>query len=507
MTEWWNRLRTQVAAIWGGLSKAQRWGIGLATFLVLSGLLFLGWRTANPPMAAVFTRLNASDAAEIVAVLRDAGVPYRLADNGTTVLVPEDQVYDVRLSLAGQGLPRGGVVGFEIFLESALGATDFDRQVRYNMALQGELTRTIRELDGVQDARVHVVIPERRLFARDERPPTASVFLQLRPGAQLTASQIRGIAHLIARSVEGLEPENVTIVDNRGQVLSDGLRPALADGLDGASVAARLDLQRVYERELEHRVQSMLETVYGPGRAIVRVNAQINFDRAEEREDRYEPVFRDTGLVRSSQILEEQGTGAVAAGGVVGVDANIPGYEAVNGQPGSYSRREEIVNYELNRIERVRVQAPGGVERLSVAVWIDGELSAAETRRVQELVAAALGVDPARGDTVIVDSMPFAAAALPVLAAEAAPVPVVPYWAVAVAMAAAILAVVLLRARRRSAPARPAFDVTVGPEVPPAPAAPPEVQDRQRLRERVAERVRENPREAAQLLKVWLAED
>ncbi len=509
MAEWWNRLRAQVGGIVAGMSKAQRWSIGALTLVVLAGLLIWGWRTANPSYAALFTRLSASDAGEIVAALRDAGVPYRLADNGTTVLVPEEQVYEARLNLAGQGLPRGGVVGFEIFLESALGATDFDRQVRYNMALQGELTRTIRELDEVVDARVHVVIPERRLFARDERRPTASVFLQLRPGATLTSSQIRGIAHLIARSVEGLDPENVTIVDNRGQVLSDGLRTAsLLDGVDSAGVAARLDLQRAYERELELRVQSMLEAVYGPGRAIVRVNASINFDRAEQREDIYEPVLRDTGVIRSSQIVEEQATGAQAAGGVVGVDANVPGYVADAGQGGSFSRREEILNYELNRVERVRIQAPGGIERLSVAVWLDAQLSASEAQRVQDLVAAALGVDGSRGDTVIVEGMPFAAttavaALAPAQAAE--PEAGVPVWALVAAGVVLLLALWLTRRRQPArtsapAPAPPAIEVV---EAPPAP----EPNERARLRDRVAGLVRDNPREAAQLVKVWLAED
>src|SRR5690606_12795761 len=306
------------------------------------------------------------------------------------------------------------------------------------------------------------------------------------------------------RSVEGLEPENVTIVDNRGQVLSDIFRPALINGIDGAGVAARFDLQRAYERQLEQRVQSMLETVYGPGRAIVRVNAVINFDRAEEREDRYEPIVRDQGLVRSSQILEEQATGPHVALGPVGVDANVPGYEAADGQAGSFSRREEILNYELNRVERVRIQAPGGVERLSVAVWIDAELAAAETRRVQELVSAALGVDPARGDTVIVDSVPFAAA-VPAVAPAVAPAPAVPLW-VWVLLAALAVLVVWLVARRRPEPA-PAIDVVLPEEPAPAAEVPPEERERQALRDRVAALVRENPREAAQLVKVWLAEE
>ncbi|MBO8141913.1 MAG: flagellar M-ring protein FliF [Firmicutes bacterium] len=506
MTELWTRLRQQVAAILGSMSRTQRILAGAVSSAVLVGLLMMAWRASNPPYATLFSRLGVADAGEIVSALRDMGVPYRLADGGTTVLVPEDQVYDARLSLAGQGLPRGGVVGFEIFLESALGATDFDRQVRYNMALQGELTRTIRELDGVMDARVHIVLPERRVFRQDQRPATASVFVQLAPGADLRPDQVRAIAHLIARSVEGLQPENVTIVDNRGRVLSDAVR--LADGavLDGAGVAARFDVQRAYEQELALRVQSMLEAVYGPGRAIVRVSAPMNFDMQEEREDRYEPITRSGGLVRSSQVLEEEGLGSGPAVGAAGVDANVPGYVADAPGTQSFSRREEILNFELNRIERVRVQAPGRVERLSVAVWLDAELEPGEARRVEELIAAAVGVDPARGDSVIVDAMPFvAAASVAAPAVEAAPEPGLEPWILAFAAALALLIAWWLLARRRQAGA--VVDMTVAEEVAPAAEEGAEGNERRRLRERVAGLVRQNPREVAQLVKIWLAED
>lgn len=509
MSELWNRLRAQVAEIWAGMSVGRRVAAGVILGLVIIGLAAVVWRAANPPYATLFSRLSSDDAGEIVAVLRENGVPYRLADNGATILVPDDRVYETRLSLAAQGLPRGGVVGFEVFLESALGATDFDRQVRYNMALQGELTRTIREITGVLDARVHIVMPERRLFARDERPATASVFLHLRPGFQLSASQVRGIAHLIARSVEGLQPENITIVDNRGQVLSDMLRSDSIGLVDGAGLATRLELQRAYERELELRAQSMLETVYGPGRAIVRVNAELNFDLEEERQDLFEPVVRNEGVVRSSQIFEEEGRGAgAAAGGITGVDANVPGFVADADAGGSFSRREEILNFELNRIERVRVQAPGRIQRLSVGVWLDAQLEPAEQERVRELVSAALGINEARGDTVIVDGTPFAVSPVAALIADAAePAPALPVaWIVAAVAGLLLLLILLLVLLRRPAP-RPAVDVVVDDEL--VAVTREETEDermRKHLRERAADLVRKNPREAAQLVKVWLAE-
>lgn len=511
MMEFWNRLRAQISEIVAGMSPARRIAAAVILAVVVLALAYFGWQAANPPYATLFSRLTTEDAGEIVAVLRESGVPYRLADNGTTVMVPEERVYETRLTLAGQGLPRGGVVGFEVFLETALGATDFDRQVRYNMALQGELTRTIREINGVLDARVHIVMPERRLFARDERPATASVFLQLRPGFQLTANQVRGIAHLIARSVEGLQPENITIVDNWGQILSDLIRPETPGLLDGVGLASRLEVQRAYERELELRAQTMLERVFGHGRAIVRVNAELNFDMEEERQDLYEPVVRNEGIVRSSQIFEEEGTGPSGAGGIVGVDANVPGFVADAGDQTTFSRREEILNFEVNRIERVRVQAPGRVERLSVGAWIDAELEPAELQRVQDLLAAALGINETRGDSVIVDATPFvvspfaAAVADAVDSAEEA-LPLA--WIAAGAAAAVLLVVVFVLVRRRRAARQAAFDVVIDDEALVAVGREETEEERVRkhLRERAVELVRQNPREVAQLVKVWLTE-
>lgn len=508
MAEFWNRLRTQVSEIIAGMSPARRIAALVVIGVVLAALIYVAWNAANPAYATLFSRLTTDDAGEIVAYLRDAGIPYRLSDNGTTILVPETQVYETRLTLAGQGLPRGGVVGFEVFLETALGATDFDRQVRYVMALQGELTRTIREINGVLDARVHIALPERRLFVRDERAATASVFLQLQPGFQLTANQVRGIAHLIARSVEGLDPANITIVDNRGQVLSDVLRTGNLNLVDGGSLASRLELQRAYESELELRAQTMLEAVYGYGRAVVRVNAELNFDMEEERQDLYEPVVRNEGIVRSSQILEEESVGTGGAGGIVGVDANVPGFVADSGTQTSFTRREEILNFEVNRIERVRVQAPGRIQRLSVGVWLDAELEPAELQRVRDLLIAALGINEARGDLVIVDATPFAVSPVAAMVAdvvEAAPAGVPWYW-LAAAAAVLLLAVVVLL-RRQTVP-HPTVDLIVAEEDLAAVGREEteEEKARKHLRQRAVDLVRENPREVAQLVKVWLTE-
>lgn len=492
------------------MSRAQKMAAAAGLAVIVAALIFLGTRPDGAGYEVLFTRLRAEDAAEIVAVLRERGVPYRLTDNGTSVLVPRETVYEARLDLAAQGIPRGGVVGFEVFQDSPIGTTDFERMVRYRQALQGELVRTIRELREVQDARVHLTLPERSPFLREQRPATASVLLHLR--APLRESQIMGIAHLVARSVENLDPENITIVDSTGQVLNDGRRFAHAGG--GMDVVTRLDLQRAYERELELSVQSMLEQVFGVGRAVARVRAQMNFDLLEEREELYAPVVRDRGVLRSQQRMEESFEGMPAptdAVGVAGVEANIPGYVGMEGS-GRGERMEEISNYELNRTERVWVRMPGAVESLSVAVWIDGDLGAAELQRVEDTVVSALGLDLARGDQVTVQALSFDRTE-PVAAAVA--VQPDQWWEgpwVWLALLAVGALVVFLAVRRRpESPAEPTVDIEVDDEVDPYSELAKEASREERLRrsrQEVIERmVREKPADVVGLLRTWMVED
>lgn len=493
------------------MSRTQRVAAGAGVAIVIAALVYLGVSSDGGAYEVLFTRLRTEDAAEIVAVLRERGVPYRLADNGTSVLVPRESVYEVRLDLAAQGIPRGGVVGFEVFQDSPIGTTDFERMVRYRQALQGELVRTIRELREVQDARVHLTLPERSPFLREQRPATASVLLHLR--APLRESQILGIAHLVARSVENLDPENVTIIDSTGRVLHDGRHFAQAG--TGMDVVTRLDLQRAYERELELSVQSMLEQVFGVGRAVARVRAQMNFDLLEEREELYAPVIRDRGVLRSQQRMEESFEGMPGpadAVGVAGVEANIPGYVGMDNL-GRGERVEEISNYELNRTERVWVRMPGAVESLSVAVWIDGDLGPADLQRVEDTVVSALGLDLTRGDQVTVQAFSFerpepVAAAVAVQPSE--------WWEgpwIWLALLAVGVLIVFFATRRRAAPApaAPTVDIEVDEEIDPYAELTKEARREERLRrsrQEVIERmVREKPADVVGLLRAWMLED
>lgn len=507
----------QSVAAWGRLRPVQKWTIAAAGLLVFGVLIAVIVRANTMEYAPLYTNLHESDAADIVNALRDAGVNYRLTEQGTAVLVPRDQVYQIRLDMAGKGLPKRGVVGFEIFQQAAFGATDFERNVKYVWALQGELTRTIREYDAVEDARVHISLPEKSLFVRDQRPASASVLLQLRPGARLTPGQINGIAYLIARSVESLDPADVTIVDSAGNLLS---QPSDAQGVASAATMQRLEIQRSFEHDVERHLQSMLERLYGANKALVRVKAEINFDSEEEVLEIFEPAATE-GLVRSSKTQEESSDSLPGSGGVAGLMANAPGqavpsYTSPEEEAGGhrYRRQSADVVYEINRTERRRVVAPGGLQGLSVAVWIDGQLTAAETDQLSQTIAVAIGADPRRGDAVTVASMPFYSSEemRPVAQLDEAPekslAGELTLWIAAGAVVGLLLLALLMTivrwGRARSLQTAQPEMAAAQEELPVTPPPPDERERRQRAVEKLA---RDRPAEFARLVRTWLTEE
>lgn len=512
VNEFLSRLREQIADIWKGMDRSRRWlTIGITGGVLLSlilGIIILSREDYVP----VFTGMRASDAAEVVAYLRDNSIPYRIGQQGSAVLVPESRVHEVRMQLASEGLPKGGVVGFELWDQTSLTETDFDRRVRLLRALQGELTRTLLEIDGVENARVHIVLPEDSLFVENQKPATASVFLVLRRGRVLQDSQIRAIAHLMASSVEGLQPENVTIIDNYGNVLSD--RVASNSGIvNSGQVLEQLEIKKNYENNLERSIQAMLERVFGFGRVIVRVTANLDFDYEELREKRSEPVVGSKGVVISEEIRTETFRGT-DAGGVPGVAANVPGYPAVAAAGESEYEKEEITrNYEISVSEKYRVKAPGEVRNLSIAVWIDAEeLSDEERDRIAAMVSSAVGLRPERGDVVQVDGMPFArewdaAVAAPDLTRETRL-----DWRIVLLIAlGAVLALALVRRRRRveepAAEPEPAVSLVQPEEETTERQLTPEEEQRLRVRREIERMANEDPEGLARLIRALMTED
>ncbi|MFB3816379.1 MAG: flagellar basal-body MS-ring/collar protein FliF [Candidatus Methylomirabilales bacterium] len=418
MPETVQRIVEQLRTLWAGLSWAQRavaLGVVAAAALGVLGLTAFGHRVS---LTTLYANLSPADAGQIVEQLKSAHVPYRLEDSGTRILVPAEHVHESRLKLAAAGLPQGGGVGFELFDRSTFGATDFVQKLNYQRALQGELARTIGQIREVQQARVHLVLPQPSVFADRERRATASVVLSLRGGARLGGEQVRAIVHLVSGSVEGLSADDVTIIDTAGRVLSQRAE----HGLAGA--ASQYERQAAVEAELQRRVQSMLEEVLGPGKASVRVAAQLELSHGERTEERVDPAAVVKSEQRSSETSKSAST---RPGGAPGTAANLGTPGAASAGAGSSQetlKEQESVQYEVGRVVERRTLPAGELKRLSVAVLVDPPYrttqaadgtarkealprSRGELETLRAMVMKAIGFNAARGDEVEVAELAF----------------------------------------------------------------------------------------------------
>lgn len=393
---------------------------------VAGGVVLWLW-VQKPEFQILYTNLSSEDAASVVAKLKEGRIPYELSADSTAVSVPAERVHELRLQMAGQGLPQGGGVGFEIFDRNSFGTTEFVQKLNYRRALQGELSRTIGQLAEVSKARVHLVVPERTLFSERKEPSRASVVVTLRAGKRLSEGQVQGIIHLVSSSVEGLSPQTVTVVDSHGQILS---RPG-----DGSSpvqmTSAQLDYQKHLEKEIEGKIQSMLETVVGTGKAVVRVTSLLDLRQVEHTEEKFDP---DTQVVRSEQRAQEELSGSSASAGssgVPGVLSNVPPGTQAGSPAGATStnnsqKKNEVINYEISKTVSRIIEPFGTIQKLSVAALVDGNYEAAdgdtprkylprnaeEMAKLEELVKKAMGFSAERQDQVEVVNVPFESNAL-----------------------------------------------------------------------------------------------
>lgn len=384
--------------------------------LAIGGYFFATW-ASTPTYATLFSNLSSKDASAIVESLQKSGTPYELANGGQTVMVPSDQVYDLRLQLSGEGLPGEADTGYALLDQQGVTTSDFMQHVGYQRALEGELANTIKSIEGVEAATVHLVIPQKDVFADEENKTTASVLVASKPPSSLSTSQVQAIVHLVASSVEGLSPEQVTVAGADGKILSTGGGDAVAT----AGGEANEQQTVAFQKRLSSSLQDMLDKVVGPGHAVVTTTAELDFDRTETKTKTY---GADPALPPSSEQTQTErynGTGS-ANGGVLGPDnVSVP-----NGSNnGQYESSNTTKNNLVNETNEVRQNAPGKINKLNVAVLMDsttaGTIDAAE---VTQLVSAAAGIDKTRGDTVAVSAMPFdtsaAEAAQQSLAASAA---------------------------------------------------------------------------------------
>jgi flagellar M-ring protein FliF len=415
-------LLQQLRETFGRLSASQRMLFTGAAVLLAATLAYTVYMVNQVEYVSLFARLSESDTAAVVEALKKNKIPYRLSDTGT-VMVPKDQLYDVRLSVATEGVPRGAGAGFEIFDQQKLGSTEFVQKINYQRALQGELSRSINQMNEVMESRVHLVLPEDSLFLEDRKPTSASVVLKLNPGSRLNQRQVQGIVHLVANAVKGLDEEHVTILSTDGQVIfkkSPSDNPAQVSG-------TQLDFKNQLEENLRQKVQTMLEQVVGANRVIARVTADVDFNQIRTEQDTYDP---DSTVVRSQQKSIENTEGAEATPkGNPDVPINIESKlmespAAAKDQQKKFNRQRETVNYEINHVSKKVVNSPGTVKKLSVAVIVDGPYetkteagkpklafvarSADEMKGLEDLVKKAVGYDDARNDQVSVSNVPFA---------------------------------------------------------------------------------------------------
>lgn len=402
------------------LGPARIAAMGAVTLTLIGFFAFIILRVSRPDMGVLFADLSMQDSAAVVRELDARGIRYEArGDAGQTVMAPRPDLARLRMDLAGKGLPSQGGVGYEIFDKGdAFSSTNFVQNVNHLRALEGELARSIRAIGRVQAARVHLVMPERRLFERDREAPSAAIVLKLM--GDLDPGQVRAIRHLAASSVEGLRPDRVSIVDERGRLLADGAR-----GADAEAGSALEEKQVGLERRLRAQIEEIVAGIVGPGRARVQVSAQLDTNRIESRSETFDPESR---VVRSSQTRTES---ALTGGGEgqVTVGNELPGanQDKPQAQKDQTSKNEETTNYEISRVTKTEVTEGGRIKRLSVAVLVDGTYAtgpdgkpayspraAAEIERIAALVRSAVGFDKARGDQIEVANLRLA---------EAPPVP------------------------------------------------------------------------------------
>lgn len=384
-------------------------GVTLAALLAIFGISF--WYGSTPDMVALYTNLEAKDAGDVVNSLRESGVQYRVEEGrrGSTIFVPATQVHDVRLDLAAAGLPRGNK-GFELFDDSKLGVTEFQNKVNYLQALQGELTRTIEQIDIVQKARVHIVLPEDSLYKKNEKPATASIMLMLSPEQHLTEAEVKGIVNLVSHSVQGLTPENVTLVDEAGNILNEIEDEELIKAQKFNSQAfAQIEITRKIRDNLQQNIQTLLDNSLGAGNAFVRVSVELDFDERKIDRQTFTPVVDEAGIIRSQQDISESYNGTSnTPGGAAGVQGNIPGYVAEDRNANAaYERKESTRNYEVNEENQKIVASPGTIRRLTVAVLVSDTINAVQQESLLRAVSSAAGINEERGDVISVEPLPF----------------------------------------------------------------------------------------------------
>lgn len=414
MSPFLGNLQAKVLHLWNNTTVPQRIMVGGVTVSALLIFFLLIYWMGRPEYSVLYDRLAPEDASRIVERLKTDKEPFRLADNGQTILVPANRVHELRLRVAGEGTLRGPGLGFELFDDLKLGQTDYIQRINYQRALQGELARTISEFPEVESARIHLVIPHRSLFIEEQTPPSAAVVLTMVQGARLDNRQVQSVVNLVASSVEGLTQDQITVSDTAGRLL---YQPKAPDSIEGVT-STQLEYKLTLEQSLERRIDQMLSPIIGHGQVIAKVNTDLDFSQRTIHKELFDP---DSSVVRSEQKSDESSRGQSNL--ETGVPEPAFRGEGFTGQGTlqETERSSSTTNFEINREEQRIVLPIGELQRLSVAVIVDGRYepnpdgkghifiprSDEELQRIEQLVRNAVGFDAARGDSVQVSSISF----------------------------------------------------------------------------------------------------
>jgi flagellar M-ring protein FliF len=439
----------RVKALLSTISVGQKIVIGLLVAgLLLGGFMFTRWITA-PTLSPLFSNLASTDASAIVDELTAEGVAYQLTDGGQTIMVAQDQVYNLRLTMSGKGLPAGNDTGYALLDKQGITTSEFQQQVSYQRALEGELASTLKALDSVSSAVVHIALPKEQVFATDQGKPTASVLLDLAPGTHLSGEQVQAVTHLVSSSIEKMDPADVTVADSTGAVLS-----AAGEGVSSAVGDAQLQQEQEFEARLAANAQQILDRVAGPGNAVVSVRANLDFSKRDTTSESYSYVPGTPALSDTTTKENYTGTGS-AVGGVLGSE----GTGTSGSGDSTYGKESTTSNNAVGKTTETVQGAPGAINRLTVSVVMnDASTATLNQNTVQSLVGNAVGLDTTRGDAITVAQMPFdqtaAAQAKADLAAAAAAARSAQMWSMVrtggiVAGILLMVLIVWLRSRRR----------------------------------------------------------
>ena len=551
----WSDLAGRLQAIWEGQNSQTRiFGVA-GVSVVLVALVALAWLYfgRQPSYDTLFSNLSSGDAASVTQRLKDDKIPYKLSADGKTVYVPSADVSDERVAIAGSNIIKGGSTGYELFDKTNFGMTEFQEKLDKTRAVEGELERTIDGLDPVESSRVAIASPDQSLYVSTQEPTTASIAVKTKAGQSLSPAQVKGITLLVSNAVDGLKPENVTLVNQDGQILLPGSGGA-GDGTDASAPDAlkltqeQLIAKQRYESSVQQSIQSMLDDTLGKRHAVARVSTKMNFD-ANSTESK---VYAPQGTVLSAQTERESYNGSQPvrqnAVGIPGTTSNIGTYQGVQNQTsnGRYNKSKSTTNYDISEQNVKHIDAPGKVLQTSVAVLVNSapdtangvpaingaaqtyQLSAANVQQIRNIVIAAADLNVASGDQVSVEAVPFNPAVTGTNAPSSVTTTVlgIPLWALVAVGGVALLAgigLLAMRARRsRFSPASdlPSFDTSLAEELPPfeehpileggpgiaAPIRSAADLTREQMIEYVTTVAQENPDSIAKLVKLWLAE-